>query len=127
VTLAVVAFWLVALLLAGLAVFQTALALGAPLGHFAWGGGQRVLSPRMRVASGVAILLYVVFALIFADRTGLVSLLYPAVATVGAWAIAVYAWIGVLMNAISRSLPERLTMTPVSLLLAAAATLIALS
>jgi len=127
VTPAGVAFWVVAVLLAGLAVFQAALVAGAPLGRFAWGGGQRVLSPRMRVASGVAILLYVVFALILADRAGLVSLLYPAVATVGALAIAVYAWIGVLMNAISRSLPERLTMTPVSLVLAAAATLIALS
>src|SRR5690606_35422701 len=66
-TLAILAFWIVLALLAALAVFQAALALGAPLGHFAWGGGQRVLAPRMRIAILVAILLYALFALDLAD------------------------------------------------------------
>ena len=34
-----------------LTVFQLLLAAGAPLGHMAWGGAERVLSPGRRVAS----------------------------------------------------------------------------
>ena len=34
-----------------LAVFQLALALGAPIGHFAWGGAHRVLPARLRIDS----------------------------------------------------------------------------
>lgn len=38
-------------LLALLAVFQLALAAGAPLGRLAWGGQNRVLPTRMRIGS----------------------------------------------------------------------------
>jgi hypothetical protein len=37
--------------LAGLAAFQSALALGAPFGRFTWGGSTPVLDPPMRLAS----------------------------------------------------------------------------
>ena len=47
-------------LLALLAVFQLALALGAPLGHFAWGGAHRVLPRRLRIGSLVSIVIYAV-------------------------------------------------------------------
>ncbi|HET9880007.1 MAG TPA: hypothetical protein VFQ81_11990 [Candidatus Limnocylindria bacterium] len=41
-------------LLAVIAMFQLALAAGAPLGAMAWGGGHPgVLPPRLRVASAV--------------------------------------------------------------------------
>ena len=42
-------------ILAALAVFQLALAAGAPLGRFAWGGSHEVLPPRLRVGSLVSI------------------------------------------------------------------------
>jgi len=38
------------------AAFQAALALGAPLGNLAWGGGQLVLAPGLRAASAGAAL-----------------------------------------------------------------------
>lgn len=42
-------------LLAVIALFQLALALGAPLGAAAWGGRHRAVLPmRLRIASGVA-------------------------------------------------------------------------
>ena len=43
-----------AVLLTGLAGFQVALAIGAPWGRAAYGGGSAVLSTRLRVASVVA-------------------------------------------------------------------------
>ena len=106
-------------LMAGLAVFQLALALGAPLGHFAWGGQHRVLPRGLRIGSLVAIALYALFSAIVLMRAGLLPA-WPNAGWVGpaAWAIVAYMGLGVVVNAISRSLPERLTMTPlVSVLL----------
>ncbi len=101
-------------LLAALAVFQVALAVGAPLGHLAWGGQYRVLPSRLRVGSAVSTALYAVFAVVIwaaASRS-------YAVTEVGIWVLTAFFGIGVLMNAISRSRPERLLMTPVVLVLA---------
>ncbi len=52
------------LLLAALAGFQAALLAGAPLGEYAWGGQHRVLPRRLRIGSAVAIVLYLLFAVI---------------------------------------------------------------
>ncbi|WP_100813256.1 hypothetical protein [Microbacterium lacus] len=73
--------------LVGLAAFQLALALGAPWGHFAWGGQHRVLPTGVRIGSVV---------------------------------------LGIILNAISRSKPERYTMVPVVIGLAVLSLLIAL-
>lgn len=60
--------------LALLALFQIALALGAPLGRFAWGGQHRVLPPRLRVGSAVSVLVYVLIDLVAWDRVGAIDL-----------------------------------------------------
>jgi len=101
-------------LLVALAVFQVALAAGAPLGHLAWGGQYRVLPSRLRVGSAVSTGLYAVFAVVIWAAASRSS----AVAEVGIWVLTAFFGIGVLMNAISRSRPERLLMTPVVLVLA---------
>ena len=43
------------------------------------------------------------------------------------WVIAVYFALGIVMNGISRSKPERYTMTPVVIVLTAASVILALS
>lgn len=114
-------------LLALLAMFQAALIAGAPLGRFAWGGQQERLSPRLRIGSVVAIAIYALFAVIALERVGLVSLMPdPSIASIGIWVIAGYMALGVVMNAISRSKPERYTMTPVALALLALGVAVAL-
>lgn len=114
-------------LLGALCLFQLALALGAPLGRFAWGGGHDRLPPSFRIASLVSIGIYILLGLIALQRAGQLQLFPEAVATIGIWAIAGYLGLGVLMNAISRSKPERYTMTPLALVLCALAIAIALS
>ncbi|WP_024288333.1 hypothetical protein [Cellulomonas sp. KRMCY2] len=114
-------------LLTLLALFQLALALGAPLGRVAWGGRHRVLPGRLRVGSAVSILLYALFGTVLADRVGLVDVLPDAVSEVGTWVLAGYFLLGVVMNAVSRSVPERLTMAPVAALLSGACVVIALA
>jgi len=115
-------------LMGALAIFQAALIVGAPLGHFAWGGQHRVLPRRLRIGSAVAIVLYGLFALILMMRAGLLapwpdmSWIMPA-----SWIILAYLALGVVMNAISRSLPERLTMTPLITVLLGLTLIVALS
>lgn len=115
------------MILAGLAVFQAALAFGAPIGHFAWGGAHKVLPQRLRISSGVSIVLYGFFAAVILSRAGLISFGDPGVIGVATWILFGYFSLGVLMNGISRSKPERAVMTPVAAILAVLYLLAALS
>jgi len=110
-----------------LAVFQLALALGAPLGRFAWGGQHRVLPGRLRIGSLVSIVIYAIIAVLALDRVGLIDVVPDVVSTVGIWVVFAYFVIGIPLNAISRSKPERYVMTPVVTVLAVLSLLVALS
>ena len=123
-----IAAYLFCAVLAGLAVFQVLLIAGAPLGHFAWGGQNRVLPARLRWGSVVSILLYAAFAVVALERAKLIDLIpSDGFIAVLMWVIAGYLLLGVLMNILSRSKPERYTMTPVALVLAGLALVLALS
>lgn len=113
-------------ILAVLAVFQLALALGAPIGRFAWGGQHRVLPTRLRIGSAVSILIYALIATLALDRAGLIDVVPDPVSTVGMWVVFGYFVIGIPMNAISRSKAERYTMTPVVTVLALLSLVVAL-
>jgi hypothetical protein len=112
-------------LLAALAVFQGLLVAGLPLGRFAWGGKNEVLPANLRVGSAVSIALYGVFAVLILQAAGALSLLPDRVAGVAIWVLAGYFVLGIGMNAVSRSRPERLVMTPVVAVLAAACLVLA--
>jgi hypothetical protein len=113
-------------ILAALAVFQLSLALGAPLGRFAWGGQHRVLPVRLRIGSAVSIVIYTVIAAIALDRAGVIDVVSDVVSTVGMWVVFAYFVLGIPMNAISRSKPERYTMTPIVVVLAVLSLVVAL-
>jgi hypothetical protein len=113
-------------ILAVLAVFQLALALGAPIGRFAWGGQHRVLPTKLRIGSLVSIVIYAVIALLALDRSGAIDVVPDGVSTVGMWIVFAYFVLGIPLNAISRSKPERYTMTPIVTLLAVLSLLVAL-
>ena len=113
-------------ILAALAVFQATLVAGAPLGRFAWGGQHVVLPSRLRVGSLVSVVLYALFALLLLQAAGVVSPLPDGAADVGLWVLTGYLALGVALNAISRSRPERLVMTPVALALFAVCLVLAL-
>ena len=112
-------------LLTALAVFQGLLVAGLPLGRFAWGGQNEVLPANLRVGSAVSIALYGVFAVLILQAAGTLSLLPDGVAGVAIWVLAGYFVLGIAMNAISRSRSERLVMTPVVAVLAAACLVLA--
>jgi hypothetical protein len=115
-------------LLAALAVFQVALAVGAPLGHLAWGGQHRVLPRNLRIGSFVSVLLYALFAFVvfraagYATDVGDQRESYPLI-----WVLTAYLALGILVNAVSRSRPERFVMTPVVAVLFGCCLVIALA
>lgn len=109
---------LACVIFAGLTIFQALLIAGLPLGHLAWGGQHRVLPTGFRVGSAISIMLYGAFALLMLERAGILELLPgDAIEGVGLWVLTGYFALGIVMNAISRSKPERYTMTPVALVL----------
>lgn len=108
-----------------LALFQLALVFGAPLGRFAWGGQHDVLPPRLRRGSAIAVVLYVAFSVVVLAISGI--LVIPVLDSVGGligWMLVIYLSIGVVMNALSRSKPERFVMTPVTAGLVACALIV---
>lgn len=109
---------LAVVVLAGLAVLQAALVAGAPLGRFAWGGQHTVLPTGLRVGSAVSIALYAGFAVLILGAAGAPAVLSAGFVDVAIWVLAGYFVLGIGMNAISRSRPERFLMTPVCALLA---------
>ena len=115
-------------LLAALAVFQVALAAGSPLGHLAWGGQHRLLPRGLRIGSAVSVVLYALFAFVVwraadhATDVGDVRESYPMI-----WVLTAYFVLGILVNAVSRSRPERFVMTPVVAVLFACSLVIALA
>lgn len=102
-----------------IAVFQAALALGAPLGRAAWGGTRSHLPPSLRVASGIAVVFWSFAAAVVLARAGVGATFLPdVVARWGTWILVVVLAIGAVMNAASASRWERYLWAPLALVLA---------
>jgi hypothetical protein len=111
------------LLLAGLVVFQVLLVCGLPLGRFAWGGQQDVLPSRLRVGSAVASAIYLVVGWVLVARAAQGA---GGILGVVTWVVAGFFLLGTAGNLVSRSLPERLVMTPVAFALCALTVVVAI-
>ena len=104
----------------GLAGFELALALGAPLGRAAMGGTHTYLPAGLRIASGALTILWALAALLILRRAGYrVPVISARVARAGTWAVAVLLTLGVLMNLASSSDWERYLQAPIAAVMAA--------
>lgn len=113
-------------LLGALAVFQAGLACGAPWGRRAWGGAHRVLPRRLRIGSAVSVILYSGFAVLLLSRAGVLAGGDSPLVIALTWVLFGYFVLGIGVNAISRSRPERWTMAPLCVIMAVMTLLIAL-
>lgn len=120
------AAWTFVAVIAGVGLFQLALAAGAPLGRFAWGRAHARLPMALRIGSVVSILVYGACSGIVLDRARLLDSVGDDISATGCWVVSGFLSLGVVMNAISRSRPERFAMTPVALVLAACSAIVAL-
>jgi hypothetical protein len=118
---------LAALGFAGLAVFQAALAAGAPWGHAAWGGADADLSAAQQGASAVAAVIYAAAALVVLCRAGIIwrGRSDAAAFRWGTWFFAAAMTVGALPNVASQSRWENLVFGPLALVLAACCVVVA--
>lgn len=105
-------------MLTGLAASQLSLASGAPLGRLAWGGKHRTLPTGLRIASAASIALYAGCGAVIADAAGVVDVFGGTWPRTGVAVLTGYFALGVLVNGISRSRPERIVMAPAAAALA---------
>ena len=114
----IIAAYIALAVLTLLAVFQIALIFGAPIGRLAWGGQHRVLPLKLRLGSLLSLALYDTFGLFLMSKAGIWELIQnEQMLHIGLWVFTVYFALGVIMNGISRSKPERYAMTPVAAVL----------
>ena len=114
-------------LLAVVAGFQIALALGAPWGYAAWGGGnQGVLPAGLRIASAVVgLVVYPLIGCFVLTSAGVITAAWlPGTGATGMWVLAAIFTLGAIANFASRSKWERIW-GPVSLVIAVCCGLIA--
>jgi hypothetical protein len=110
-----------------IAVFQAALALGAPLGHAAWGGRQARLGTPLRIGSAVAVVFWILAALIVLGRAGFEISPFHVVERWGTWFLVGLLPVGALMNIASSSRWERYLWGPLALILSLLTLVVALN
>jgi len=104
-----------ALLLAGVAIFQFALALGAPLGAYAWGGRHAgALPDRLRVGSGLSALILLALAAIVLIRGGIIYPAWQGAMGVAVWVVFLFMVVNTFANLRSESVGERRVMAPLT-------------
>lgn len=100
---------------AALGGVQLALALGAPLGHAAWGGESAELTSSQRVGSAVSVLIYAAAAAVVLARVGLTR--WPRSQRLlkwSPWVLAVLFAMSALANFASQSHWENYLLGPVA-------------
>jgi hypothetical protein len=114
--------------LAAVGLFQIGLALGAPMGEYAFGGQNPGRLPmRYRVASAISVLVYLGIAGHYLAQIGVFeTLLTPSLNSIANWALVGFNALGLIMNSISRSVKERKMWVPVLLLMLVCSVVIAL-
>ncbi len=99
------------------AILYILIALGLPLGEFAFGGQNKVVPPRLRAACAFSVLIQL-FAIMIILQTGelLPTLFSMKVNRIICYVFAVYLTLNSLLNAFSKSKKERYVATPLSII-----------
>ena len=109
-------------------LFQIALALGAPWGEMAMGGkfpGR--FSPMLRISAIVQMLLLAFAALIMLTRAGLILDEYFDLSKSAVWFVVALCVVSAILNTITTSKKERILWSPVTIILAVCAVVVARS
>jgi hypothetical protein len=111
----------------GVIAFQVGLALGAPWGRFAMGGGSPGrFPPRLRIAAVVQAILIALLAAAVLSAAGLALPDLDAAFPWLVWVAVMVSALAVVLNAISRSAGERRIWVPVASVLLVSSLLVAI-
>jgi hypothetical protein len=122
------AAWIFGACIVVLALFQLALALGAPWGSLAMGGrfpGR--FPPAMRVAALVQIAIYGLMAAIVFARAGIALPDLLEISRIAVWAVVALMAVAVLLNLVTPSKWERRLWAPAAAVMLAASLRVALA
>ena len=120
---------ILAVLLIGLALFQFALAIGAPWGRAAFGGFVERPSPELRISAAVATVIWTAAALIVLRRAGL-PVWAPLPASwlhVAVWILVGLLALSIIVNAISPSVLEKSIWVPFGVVTTTLAVIVAVN
>lgn len=109
-----------------LAIFQIALAAGAPLGKFAWGGEHTTLPLNLRFGAISAVLRYAFIVFIALDRSGTIAVLPEEFSFWVMWLIVAHLGFSVILSLLSKSKYEKMTLAPYTFAMGVLSLLIAL-
>jgi hypothetical protein len=124
-TLAAILFLTVSLIVA---LFQLALALGAPWGEYTMGGRYPgKLPPKMRTTAFIQIIIIFVFACIVLIKSGLIFSQFYFIGRIAIWFVVAFFVLGSVLNLLTPSKGERMIWGPVNILLLATSIYVALN
>ncbi|MFV0434336.1 MAG: hypothetical protein ACK5LO_10180 [Leucobacter sp.] len=109
-----------------LAIFQIALAAGAPLGKFAWGGEHTTLPLNLRFGAISAVLRYAFIVFIALDRSGTIAVLPEEFSFWVMWLIVAHLGFSVILSLLSKSKYEKMTLAPYTFAMGVLSLLVAL-
>lgn len=111
-----------------IAIFQLALAFGAPLGEYTMGGKFPGKLPiKMRVAALIQILILLIFVFLVIAKAGIAFEQYYSVGRIGIWFIVAFFIFGTIINLSSPSSKEKLVMGPANIIAFISTLVVALS
>ena len=111
--------WIGIILFSLLFILYLLLVLKAPLGDFAMGGRYKVLPKGLRIACGVSLLVQAIAIAVLLELGGILSFGLPRGTAKGfGFVFGSYLIFNVFMNLKSKSIKEKLVMTPISAALA---------
>ncbi|MBO0993690.1 DUF308 domain-containing protein [Bacillus sp. SD088] len=98
-------------------LFTLLVTLGTPLGEFTLGGKYKILPTRMRITSGISLIVQIIAIITILVAGGIIAISFPFNAErVLCIFFGCYLLLNTVLNAISSSKKERYLMTPLSLL-----------
>lgn len=101
----------------GTVIFQILLALGLPLGEYAYGGQNKVLPKKLRISCIAAVLILVFMGLVFLQKSTVIDLPYKILnSNILLGIFSFYLLFNTILNFLSKSKKEKLVMGPITII-----------
>lgn len=109
--------WIGSFTFSGAVILYILLSLGLPYGELAMGGKHKIMPPQMRVACAISVVIQLIAIMYLLQTGNVISIGLPFERGI-CYFFAVYLLLNTVMNSLSKSIQERLVMTPLSLVTA---------
>ncbi len=109
--------WIGSITFSGAVILYILLSLGLPYGEFAMGGKHKIMPPQMRAVCVISVGIQLIAIMYLLQTGNVISIGLPFERGI-CYFFAVYLLLNTVMNSLSKSIQERLVMTPLSLVTA---------